>query len=87
MGFHYSMGYQPMTKQERSERAKQYKSDKSVRILKDVLNKHHGCLIPWDELDELSAFENSFTGKSIDYKQIDRDNVKAVCGIISDWKN
>ncbi len=83
MGFHYAMGYQPMTKEERSERAKLYKSDKSIRILKDVRNKHHGCLIPWDELDELSEFENSFTGKNTDYKQIDRDNVKAVCGIIS----
>ena len=83
MGFHYAMGYQSMTEEERSQRAEQYKSDKSVRILKDVVNKHHGCLIPWDELDELSKFENSFTGKDTDYKQIDRDNVKAVCGIIS----
>ena len=51
--------------------------------MKDVEHKRHGCLVPWDDLDELSDFENSYTGKNVDYKQMDRENVKAVCKIIS----
>jgi len=82
MGFHYSMGYQPMTESEISQRKELYKKDNTVRILKDTKNKHHGCLVPWDELDRLSEFENSITGKNIDYKQMDRENIKAVYGII-----
>ncbi|WP_022758226.1 hypothetical protein [Butyrivibrio fibrisolvens] len=83
MGFHYSMGYQPMTKKQIDERVRLYQKDSSVRILKDVEHKRHGCLVPWDDLDELSDFENSYTGKNVDYKQMDRENVKAVCKIIS----
>ncbi len=83
MGFHYAMGYQSMTKNEIEERVKLYQKDKSVRILKDTKNKRHGCLAPWEDLDELSAYENSYTGKNVDYKQMDRENVKAVCKIIS----
>ena len=82
MAFHYSMGYQTMTTQEREKRAQMYLKDNKVRILKDTVNKHHGCLVPWDELDELSEFENSYTGKNLDYKQMDRENIKAVSGII-----
>ena len=83
MGFHYSMGYQPMTKKQIDERVRLYQKDSSVRILKDVEHKRHGCLVPWNDLDELSDFENSYTGKNVDYKQMDRENVKAVCKIIS----
>ena len=81
--FHYSMGYQSMSAEERERRVELYKKDNSVRILKDVEHKIHGCLVTWDELDALSDFENAITGKNLDYKQMDRENVKAVCGIIS----
>lgn len=83
MAFHYSMGYQTMTRDECLKRAELYKRDNKVRILKDTVSKRHACLIPWDELDDLSAFENSYTGKNVDYKQMDRDNIKAVAGIIN----
>lgn len=82
MAFHYSMGYQAMSKEERQKRAQLYLKDNKIRILKDTASKRHGCLVPWDELDELSDFENSYTGKKLDYKQMDRDNVEAVAGII-----
>ncbi len=83
MAFHYSMGYQTMSREERIKRAELYQKDNKVRILKDTTLKRHACLIPWDDLDELSVFENSYTGKNVDYKQMDRENIKAVVGIIS----
>lgn len=83
MAFHYSMGYQTMSREECIKRAELYQKDNKVRILKDTTLKRHACLIPWDDLDELSVFENSYTGKNVDYKQMDRENIKAVVGIIS----
>lgn len=76
-------GYQTMSREECIKRAELYQKDNKVRILKDTTLKRHACLIPWDDLDELSVFENSYTGKNVDYKQMDRENIKAVVGIIS----
>lgn len=76
--FHFSMGYDSMSDEVKAERAEMYKKDGKTRILKDTENKLHGCLIPWDELDALSEFENSITGKNVDYKQSDRDNILTV---------
>ena len=72
-----------MSREECIKRAELYQKDNKVRILKDTTLKRHACLIPWDDLDELSVFENSYTGKNVDYKQMDRENIKAVIGIIS----
>ena len=33
------------------------------------------CLFPWEALDALSEKENSITGGSVDYKQMDISNV------------
>lgn len=87
MGFHYAMGYLPMTAKERDNRAELYKTDTSVNIFKDVTKRRHACLIPWEEIDALSEFETAITGTKRDYKQVDRDNVKAVCGIIGRTDN
>ncbi len=73
--FHYSMGYSCMSDEVRDKRAEMYKSDKSVRVTKDPKNKLHACLIPWDDLDALSDYENALTGRGVDYKQSDRDNI------------
>ena len=35
----------------------------------------HACLIPWEELDDLSRRENAVTGGQTDYKQMDRNNI------------
>lgn len=83
MGFHYAMGYQTMSESQRLERADRYKKDTSVNVMKDTRHKRHACLVPWDRIDELSEFETTLTGEKHDFKQVDRDNVKAVCGIIS----
>ncbi|MBR4667473.1 MAG: hypothetical protein IKO76_01800, partial [Butyrivibrio sp.] len=81
--FHYSMGYSCMSDEVREKRAEMYKQDKSVRVTKDPQNKLHACLIPWDDLDELSDYENALTGRNVDYKQSDRDNIITVMKILN----
>ena len=81
--FHYSMGYSSMSDEVKNKRAKMYEQDKSVRITKDTVNKLHACLIPWDDLDELSDYENALTGRNVDYKQSDRDNIITVMKILT----
>ncbi|MCR5475272.1 MAG: hypothetical protein K6F28_08735 [Lachnospiraceae bacterium] len=86
--FHYSMGYSCMDKEEWNERAAIFLKEKeetgkgSMRISKNAGAMKHACLIPWDDLDTLSDDENRITGKNIDYKQMDKDNVKVVCSLI-----
>jgi len=81
--FHYCMGFQPMERAEFDERAALYREQAkngkpSVRIGKNMAEKTHACLVPWDDLDELSLRENAVTGKNLDYKQMDRDNVLTI---------
>ena len=82
--FHYAMGFRAMTPQEFQERCNVYLAEKGAhgltkyRIGKDLTQRIHCCLIPWDDLDELSDRENKVTGGHVDYKQMDRDNVLAL---------
>ena len=82
--FHYAMGYSAMTEAEFDYRAEEYSAEKkrtghsSVRIAKDAENRRHACLVPWEELDALSAKENAVTGGHVDYKNMDLVNVLAV---------
>lgn len=82
--FHYCMGFTAMNDNEFSERAKLYSRQKeldgssTIRIGKNMLNRTHACLIPWEKLDDLSAKESAITGKDIDYKAMDTDNIMAV---------
>ena len=46
-----------------------------IKIAKNSRARTHACLIPWEELDEPSDRENAITGRNVDYKQIDIDNV------------
>ena len=79
--FHYVMGYQPMTEATWNARADQYRQEvaetgrSSLRIGKDTLRRLHACLVPWAELDALSARESAVTGTPVQYRQLDRDNV------------
>ena len=88
--FHFSMGYVRMSDETWEERANQFRKEVAVggvgniRISKDAANKQHACLVTWDELDELSEKENEVTGKSVDYKQMDRDNVKVVLKLLEE---
>lgn len=87
--FHYSMGYRSMSREEWEGRASEYRRQVSsgqttlIRISKDAATCRHACLIPWDELDELSARENEVTGKNVDYKQLDRDNVSVITNVLA----
>lgn len=79
--FHYCMGFRGMTEEEYAERCRIYIEEKAknpasrYRIGKDLGKRIHSCLIPWEELDALSARENAVTGGNVDYKQMDRNNV------------
>ena len=52
------------------------------RISKNLAQHQHACLIPWEELDALSAAENAVTGKNVDYKATDKNNVLAVPDVL-----
>ena len=88
--FHYTMEYSCMSRETWEERAEEYRRQermgavKKIRITKDVANRQHACLVTWDELDELSERENAVTGKQIDYKQMDRDNVNVILKLMAE---
>ena len=78
--FHFVMGYSPMSSGEFDERADIYRKHTEkglpgIRLSKDSENRTHACLIPWNELDDLSEKESSVTGREVDYKQYDINNV------------
>ena len=81
--FHYAMGYTTMSREEFDVNASAFARLKAegkptIKISKNAQARTHACLVPWDDLDELSQRENSVTGKNIDYKQIDINNVLAM---------
>ena len=82
--FQWANGYSKMPDEVWQSRAEQYRKETEagvqsrIRITKDDQHGLHGCLIPWEELDELSERESRATGSEVDYKQRDRDNILAV---------
>ena len=82
--FHYAMGYVPMNRMEFEancdafSRLKAEGKQPTFRISKNPEERKHACLIPWEELDRLSEEENRATGRNVDYKQIDINNVLAL---------
>ncbi len=91
--FHYAMGYVSMSAEEFDARAKEYLRKTSegkpagIKIAKDPTERKHACLIPWEELDELSARENRVTGRNVDYKQIDINNVMTLPKLLQSEEN
>ncbi|MDC7293192.1 hypothetical protein NXH67_06655 [Butyrivibrio sp. DSM 10294] len=81
--FHFSMGFATMDEETLKKRAELFKTDTSLRISKDLSARRHACLIPWDDLDALSEYENKVTGKNIDYKQMDRDNITVMLKLLA----
>ena len=79
--FHFATGYRPMSKEEFEANARVWRQCRAegkacgIKIAKNSRARTHACLIPWAELDELSDRENAITGRNVDYKQIDIDNV------------
>ena len=45
------------------------------RISRDREKRLQACLIPWEELEDLSRRENAVTGGQVDYPQMDRNNI------------
>ncbi len=85
--FHFVMGYSPMSNEEFDERAETYKKCiaeglPGIRLTKDPENRTHACLIPWEELDGLSQKERSVTGRDVDYKRYDINNVLIIPEIL-----
>ena len=82
--FHYAMGYTPMKREQFEKNAAKWAQCKKegvpcpIKISKDAKARRHACLVPWDELDALSVCENTLTGRDINYKQMDINNVLAV---------
>lgn len=81
--FHYAMGYRPMPEEVWQARAAEYQRQKQagqtpLRIGKDTGRRLHACLIDWEKLDALSEKENAVTGGAVDYRQLDRDNVRVL---------
>lgn len=87
--FHYVMGFRPMSEAEHAQRAEQYRKEmqqngsSSLRIGKDMTQRRHACLIPWEQLDQLSARETAASGRPVDYKQSDRNNILALPEILA----
>ena len=90
--FHTVMGFTPMPESVYEERSKLYAEEAAktgsskIRIGKDLQARQHACLIPWEQLDELSERENAVTGGSVNYKQMDRNNVLAVAQVLEAMK-
>lgn len=86
--FHYCMGFHAMSQKEFDTRASIYRRNAletgsgQIRISKDLTQRVHACLVPWDELDELSTRENAVTGKNVDYKEMDRNNVRSISDVL-----
>ena len=77
-----------MSQEEFHHRAEVYRREAAdtgvgrIRISKDLNQRIHACLVPWDQLDALSARENAITGKNTDYKEMDRNNVRAIPNVL-----
>ena len=87
--FHYAMGYGPMPREIWEARARRYQAEvaergnSALQIGKDAQNRLHACLIPYGDLDELSARENEITRGHRDYKQLDRDIVSMIPAMLN----
>ena len=50
---------------------------------KDPRRRLHACLVPWEALDALSERESAVTGRRVDYKQLDRNNVLTLARVLA----
>lgn len=81
--FHYCMGFSPMGADEFEARAEIYRRQleqtgtATIRIGKNMAGRTHACLVKWEELDLLSQKEAAVTGKYVDYKAMDTENIQA----------
>ena len=81
--FHFCMGFSPMTQEEYNAREKTYlqqvaKGEEPLRIGKNMHARTHACLIDWDQLDELSLHESALIGRTVNYKDMDAENIRLI---------
>lgn len=88
IAFHYAMGFRPMTEAEYQHRVKQYQKARkkdphtSYRITRDMDQRIHACMIPWEALDDYSRRENAVTGGDKNYGENDRENIRAIRDVL-----
>ena len=84
IAFHTCMGYVPMSfDQVRENAARALAGEIPLSaVTKDRQLRIHACLIPWDQLDDLGALEKELTGRAVNYKQLDINNVLALPQIL-----
>ena len=81
-----------MTDEEFQTRAAEYRKEKErdpntkYRISKDIANRIHACMIPWEMLDSYSKKENAITGGRTDYAEVDRNNVRNLNKVLQAMK-
>lgn len=85
--FHYVMGYSLMSSKVFDERAEAYRKSVAeggpgIKVSRDDENRTHACLVGWDELDAVSEKVSAVTGRAVDYKQNDIDNILILHGIL-----
>lgn len=82
--FHYAAGYAPMPPEVWAQRTERYRqgAPADFRISRDSQSRLQACLIPWEELDDLSRRENAVTGGQVDYKKMDRNNVLMLAQVL-----
>ncbi len=93
IAFHSCMGYRPMPGDVFEERVRTLREQQAagvtpqIRLNKDTQRKYHICMIPWEELDALSEKLTAITGKPVDYKEMDRDNVRLIPELLKSVEN
>lgn len=77
--FHRMMGYETMSPEEFDRRGAAWQAGQlREKIGKDTRHRRHACLIPWEELPALDLREEKWTGKKLNYQQMDYDNIMAL---------
>ena len=67
---------------ELQERCERYRRGEIVNIVNNAAGATNACLVPWEQLDELSRLVSEVTGKPVDYKAMDRNNVLAIPDVL-----
>ena len=80
--FHSVMGYRPMSEAEFEEQVRRLRQGQDISLGKDRERRLHACLVPWEQLDALSAKVGEVTGRRVDYKEMDRENVRALAQVL-----
>ena len=51
---------------------------REIKLAQNSEARTHACLVGWEELPAVSARESAVTGRAVDYRQIDINNVLAL---------